>query len=798
MKKISFLITCIFFSVSMMAQRMSEVELCRKAEESYKVGRFEEAEKLLKENISSLTSRTRATAYHLLTLCALEQDKSQEADYYASLLLKENPYYTVTLSDPLRFADMIEEMKSGMAATITTASQNAETLDEVPVPVTLITEDMIRKSGARNLKELIVQYVPGATDIASNDEMNLAMRGVYSSNQEKMLIMLNGHRLNSYATNISTPDFSISLDKIKQIEVLRGPASSIYGGVALTGVVNIITKDGRDVDGLKVKSSVGNYGQVSGGMLFGKQYFDTNILLWGNIYNSSGEKVHLNATVDDQPYSVMPLEGDMILGAYNHNPSYDIGMNIKWKDWHILYNRTFSKVVYPLSLSYYFTPYSYDSFLKWNNNKPGNAITSDHAEIGFEKKINKASVKASVYYDAMKQQRYQAVGDTIPVLFDIIFSVFPYGTTDISVPLLKGVFQSTDFYEHTAGFNIQSVFDYKLGNNHSGSLLIGGHANFFSLDNSSYMEGYLFDTVLKVYKSYQNDFDTAEGSKYLATGTEFSEDFYLQVKHNISDRFIFNVGVRQDFKRRRNHVTNNVFSPRIAFVLKQPKYSLKVSYSKAFVDAPYFYRYGHFDVNQSTEALLPEYLNSFQLSFYSDEKIAKGFFLDANLFYNIASDFIIPTAVENLNAGEMKTMGAEIITRFKTNRFSSELNMSAQKVLSSKNCNTYGNYIMNIPMFSGNAILSYDVLKNLTVSGNAAFCTKQRTEYTLPMSEPLVFDLPGRVIANLGATYNWRNLELSATVHNLFNKRYELGGSSVAPMRQQGRWFMVSIGYNFK
>ena len=199
MKKISFLITCIFFSVSMMAQRMSEVELCRKAEESYKVGRFEEAEKLLKENISSLTSRTRATAYHLLTLCALEQDKSQEADYYASLLLKENPYYTVTLSDPLRFADMIEEMKSGMAATITTASQNAETLDEVPVPVTLITEDMIRKSGARNLKELIVQYVPGATDIASNDEMNLAMRGVYSSNQEKMLIMLNGHRLNSYA-----------------------------------------------------------------------------------------------------------------------------------------------------------------------------------------------------------------------------------------------------------------------------------------------------------------------------------------------------------------------------------------------------------------------------------------------------------------------------------------------------------------------------------------------------------------------------------------------------------------------
>ena len=85
-------------------------------------------------------------------------------------------------------------------------------------------------------------YVPGMTDVASNDEQNIAMRGIYSSYQEKILILLNGHRLNSYSTNTATPDFSISLEKVKQIEVLRGPASSLYGNVALTAVVNLITK----------------------------------------------------------------------------------------------------------------------------------------------------------------------------------------------------------------------------------------------------------------------------------------------------------------------------------------------------------------------------------------------------------------------------------------------------------------------------------------------------------------------------------------------------------------------------
>ena len=77
--------------------------------------------------------------------------------------------------------------------------------------------------------------MPGLNIIDCNDDINIAMRGIYSSTQEKILIMLNGHRLNSYATNTAAPDFSISLENVKQIEVLRGPA----GGYRFTDYMRI-------------------------------------------------------------------------------------------------------------------------------------------------------------------------------------------------------------------------------------------------------------------------------------------------------------------------------------------------------------------------------------------------------------------------------------------------------------------------------------------------------------------------------------------------------------------------------
>ena len=258
-------------------------QLYAQAESDYQIGRIDQARDALLQNLSSFSGNLRQNALHLIALSYLARFDIQQTEQYASLMLEENPYYSPSTADPAEFVDIVNNIKAGMTATITTASSQAESLAEVPVPTTLITTEMIQNSGARNLREVLAAYVPGMNIIDCNDDINIAMRGIYSNGQEKILIMLNGHRLNNFATNSASPDFSMSLEKVKQIEVLRGPASSLYGGVALTAVVNIITKQGGDVDGLQAKVAAGNYGQIKADAVFGKRYFDIDLILWGSI-----------------------------------------------------------------------------------------------------------------------------------------------------------------------------------------------------------------------------------------------------------------------------------------------------------------------------------------------------------------------------------------------------------------------------------------------------------------------------------------------------------------------------------
>ena len=196
------------------------------AESDYQAGRIEQAQELLTAHLNQFRGTVRQGAYRLLALCSLGLDDLETTEKYALLLLKENPYYT-SVQDPARFEDIINRLKNGKEITFTTASSREESMEEVPVPVTLITEQMIADCGADNLRDVLSTYVPGMNIVEGTGEFNLAMHGIYSSRQEKIMVMLDGHRLNARSTNAFAPDYAVSLKKIKQIEVLRGPASSI-------------------------------------------------------------------------------------------------------------------------------------------------------------------------------------------------------------------------------------------------------------------------------------------------------------------------------------------------------------------------------------------------------------------------------------------------------------------------------------------------------------------------------------------------------------------------------------------
>ena len=294
---------------------------------SYQLGHFEETIELGKELEEEVTdNNSKFIVFQLMALSYLYMDQEDMAREYASKLLIVAPNYTGENEGP-RFNAIIRSLKRGVV-TIETASSQAEDISESPVPIVLITEEMIEHSSAQTVGELLKLYVPSISEI-SGAEDNIAMRGIYGFSQEDVLFLLNGKRLNSGAGNAEAPDFRTTLDKVKRIEVLRGPASSLYGNVALSAVVNIITRKGAELDGSQGALHVGSFNTYGGSFLTGLGGVDHDMMAWASIYTSKGQK-------DDK---------NRYRGGYNKKPAYDFGMRGQWKDITIQFSMQHSKLV---------------------------------------------------------------------------------------------------------------------------------------------------------------------------------------------------------------------------------------------------------------------------------------------------------------------------------------------------------------------------------------------------------------------------------------------------------------------
>ena len=292
-------------------EKQNQRQVYEKAEEAYQIGQLDQAIELLEDHLNDFSGNLRQSALRLVSICYLAQDDTDKSEQYARALLSINPYYT-SVQDPI---------KSGRSSTVTTASSQAESINEAPVPVTVITREMIDQlSNNKSIGQILATYVPGLNEVSAYSISNVAMHGVYTSSQEKILVMENGHRLNMRATNNGKLDYAISTEKIDHIEILRGPASSLYGNVALTAVVNIITKSGREINGVKGKYGYGSYGTHRADFIAGTTLLDADVMAWASIYTSQGRKIDVPEFSDN---SMTPHDGSVYVGGYREKPSYD-------------------------------------------------------------------------------------------------------------------------------------------------------------------------------------------------------------------------------------------------------------------------------------------------------------------------------------------------------------------------------------------------------------------------------------------------------------------------------------------
>ena len=188
----------------------------------------------------------------------------------------------------------IEELMKIEVATVVSASKYKQKVTEAPSSVSIITSGEIKQYGYRTLAD-ILRSVRGFFVTYDRNYSYIGVRGFARPGDynTRILVLIDGYRFNDniYDEALVGTEFVIDVDLIDRVEVIRGPSSSLYGTSAFFGVVNVITKQGKDVKGPEISGEAGSFKTYKGRISYGHQFKnDFEMLLSGSSYDSKGEE----------------------------------------------------------------------------------------------------------------------------------------------------------------------------------------------------------------------------------------------------------------------------------------------------------------------------------------------------------------------------------------------------------------------------------------------------------------------------------------------------------------------------
>jgi outer membrane receptor for ferrienterochelin and colicin len=147
--------------------------------------------------------------------------------------------------------------------TVSIASRYEQPISEAPADVYVITDEDIRQSGAIDIPT-ILRRIPGMEVMQTTGaDFNVSIRGDNQLSANKLLVMVDGRSIYIDASGqVLWKLLPVTLPEIKRIEVLKGPASAVWGFNAFDGIINIITKSPEEMKGTTVQVGAGNYGTL--------------------------------------------------------------------------------------------------------------------------------------------------------------------------------------------------------------------------------------------------------------------------------------------------------------------------------------------------------------------------------------------------------------------------------------------------------------------------------------------------------------------------------------------------------
>ncbi len=665
--------------------------------------------------------------------------------------------YVVAIDEMLLFSE--DEL-------VTVATKTPIKFKDAPASMTVISQAQIQAMGYTTLSE-ILQTVPGIYISTSERHLRrLAIRNIASSYNDKALLLIDGipYRELFYGHLFIDEHFPIEI--IKQIEIVRGPGSALFGTNAFAGVINIVTKDFEDID--KTENNMMNCEKSK------------------EVNNSDTRIVnHMNIKVGTHDFSEFailstakfPDDSELILFGRKYET---LGSGPQ-------YSRKHKRRAYPTD------PARAKTFiLKWNYN----------------------NFKVSTFYFEF-QHKFQMLTD-LPAEIDL-YNFFTY--KDIGVNLFydydltklikvefKLSYQNYDdwsFYQWTTAFeespgivDIISTYDvWPIKKSRLGFGQIQVNYDVFQNNKLSLGFEYSYEEIIDVRDLYINK-ATGEIMAPYADPAIGPYDFWVEpiVKHNkvfyIQDqqkigKFDFLLGLRNDI----HEVFGTTTSPRVAVVYTHdPRLMLKVMYGSAFRAPSYrelFTKVPNPSWIKGNEDLDPESIETkeIEIVFMPREDIS----LTLNIFESTISDLIgrggeigVNEIYEN-SENQVNIKGIEFTHRVKRNKLQFELNFSYCEAFDSET----EELLASLPTTQGNLKLIYSPSKNLNIAlmnvyvGSRARWADDMNNYKGNIVDPRYPidekrpDVKEYFRTDLNILLDLNNKsQVSLHCFNLFNKRY--------------------------
>jgi iron complex outermembrane receptor protein len=577
--------------------------------------------------------------------------------------------------------------------------------------------------------------------------------------------MVDGHRLNDpFFGGATTVTDDFPLDNVKQIEIIRGPGSALYGANAFMAVINIITQKAEEIDGVRLNLGMGSFETLQYNIIFGKET-ESGLKFSGN----------LNYFKTDSQKRLVEEDALTLKGKLSEAPGFtnnwrersDLQLNVDYGNLGFMgrfINKEHGSLVGARD------QLSDDSLMKFN---------AFYSEIHFKHDITRRiEINNKIYYD----------------LFDIdfLFELAPEGTVSPGgVTFSNGAMFNSTATEQTIGDDLHLNFELFQDN-----LLITGVVYEY-ISQSGVTTKANYNPNLPMAPKEPVEFqDFTEDANFNRNINRTVVALYAQDYWEIIDGISLTAGMRYDSY---DDVGENV-SPRGGLVFSPiPELDLKLLYGEAF-------RVPNFEelYNQNNKGVLgnedldPEKIRTSEagLEYRFDQKLR----LSANYFHTEIDDLIVlgpdPQGeailrFQNLDDVRICGVEAEIKTNFSPENYA-YINYSYQRAVKVENKQR----LPNTPMHRGNLGLNLALGKYVNIQPHLFLSAERpRAQGDLrdPVGEYALVDLAA-VIKNF-----YKTLRVRVSIHNLLDREFDNPAPMTLPgdYPQQGRDFFIEAGYKF-